>query len=81
MSGAERSQLDVLIDIEWHAATFAGEPDSAARHWVKHNELVRQRAERASGNGGLAVPDAALPSSGGIAVDGQLPEIVAQSHQ
>jgi hypothetical protein len=74
VSGPERSQLDVLIDIEWHAARFAGEPDSAALHWVKHNELVRQRAERESARGGLAGTDSTLPASGGIGVAGQLRE-------
>lgn len=69
----DRSALDIEIDREWLVGASAEDPAIAEIHFRRANELRRLRAERASGNGGLAVPDAALAPIGGIGVGAQLP--------
>lgn len=68
-----RSQLDLQIDTAWHQARFATDPDCAAKHWARHNELVRERAMKAPNSGGLDAAGAPCRPVAKSGVDGQLP--------
>lgn len=44
-----RVDIDVEIDRRWHLAKFCEDPQAAAEHWRRHNELVQQRAAQQQG--------------------------------